>query len=430
MGLHFDNSETRKVADREAALFAALPDFLAEATAAAPGLGQWLDGIDLYRVNSSAALAKLPVLRKPELMQFQADEPALRWLCRSTRPETRDASFSRPARSGSRKGWASIRFQAPGRSIAAGIRAGDIVHNCFAYHMTPGGFVIDEGARALGCTGFSGRHRQHRHAGGCRGRAESRRSTAGTPDFLKVILDRAAELGKDVSSYRIGAGLRRGAVSVAARGVSAARHHRCCRLTPPPTSASSPTKAQARTVSHNPGMIVNESIIVEIVRPGHRRSRCRTARSAKLSSRASTRPIRWSGSAPATFPLSCPAQSPCGRTNFRIKGWLGRADQRTKVKGMFVDPKQVAEILKRHPEISRARLVVTRDGEQDAMKLLAVPASGARPDAKAIEASLARRNETWRYGRVGRRCSSAERWQGDCRRPGLFEIDGDGGLYA
>ena len=89
MGLHFDNSETRKVADREAALFAALPDFLAEATAAAPGLGQWLDGIDLYRVNSRAALAKLPVLRKPELMQFQADEPALRWLCRSTRPETR-----------------------------------------------------------------------------------------------------------------------------------------------------------------------------------------------------------------------------------------------------------------------------------------------------------------------------------------------------
>ena len=198
MGLHFDNSETRTVADREAALFAALPDFLGEATAAAPGLAQWLDGIDLHRMNSRAALAKLPVLRKPELMQFQADNPPFGgFVDQRALKHGRVSPVARPG-----MGAAGPRSSDPWWGCvcalyAAGIRPGDIVHNCFSYHMTPGGFLVDAGARTLGCLCFPPAPATRT----CRSMQpplSSPRSTAGTPDFLKVILDRATELEKDV----------------------------------------------------------------------------------------------------------------------------------------------------------------------------------------------------------------------------------------
>ncbi len=384
MGLHFDNSETRKVADREAALFAALPDFLAEATAAAPGLAQWLDGIDLYRVNSRAALAKLPVLRKPELMQFQADNPPFGGFV-DQRALKHGRVFLSPGPIWEPQGLGIDPFSSARALYAAGIRAGDIVHNCFAYHMTPGGFVIDEGARALGCLVFpagTGNTDMQVDAAA----ALKPKVYTGTPDFLKVILDRAAELGKDVSSYQIGL-VSGGALFPSLREDYRQRGIKVLQAYATADLGVIAYESAGEDGQPHPGMIVNESIIVEIVRPG-------TGDPVPEGEVGELVVTTFNPAYPlirfGTGDLSAilPGQSPCGRTNFRIKGWLGRADQRTKVKGMFVDPKQVAEILKRHPEISRARLVVTRDGEQDAMKLLAVPGSGARPDAKAIEATL------------------------------------------
>jgi phenylacetate-CoA ligase len=384
MGLHFDNSETRRVEDREAALFAALPDFLSEATAAAPGLGKWLDGIDLDRVNSRAALARLPVLRKPELMQFQADDPPFGGFV-DPRALKHGRVFLSPGPVWEPQGLGVDPFSSAPALYAAGIRAGDIVHNCFAYHMTPGGFVIDEGARALGClvfpAGTGNTDTQVEAAAALRPKVYT-----GTPDFLKVILDRAAELGKDVSSYRIGL------VSGGALFPSLREEYRQRGITVLQAYATADLGVIAYESADeagqpHPGMIVNEGIIVEIVRPGTGDP----VPDGEVGELVVTTfnpayPLVRFGTGDLTAVL--PGQSPCGRSNTRISGWLGRADQRTKVKGMFVDPKQVSDVLKRHPEISRARLVVTREAEQDAMTLLVSTAPGAKPDMKAIAATL------------------------------------------
>ncbi|MGE0280977.1 MAG: phenylacetate--CoA ligase family protein [Rhizobiaceae bacterium] len=384
MGLHFDSSETRRVTDREAALFAALPDFLAEATAAAPGLAKWLDGIDLSRVNDRAGLAKLPVLRKADLMQFQAADPPFGGFV-DQRALKHGRVFLSPGPIWEPQGLGSDPFSSARALHAAGIRAGDIVHNCFAYHMTPGGFVIDEGARAMGClvfpAGTGNTDMQVDAAAALRPKIY-----AGTPDFLKVILDRAAELGRDVSSYKIGL-VSGGALfpslreEYKRRGITVLQAYATADL-----GVIAYESADENGHPHD-GMIVNESIIVEIVRPG-------TGDPVPDGEVGELVVTTFNPAYPlirfGTGDLSAvlPGQSPCGRTNTRIKGWLGRADQRTKVKGMFVDPKQVAEVLKRHPEISRARLVVARDGEQDAMTLLVAATDGTQLDIKAIAATL------------------------------------------
>jgi len=384
MGLHLDTSETRSAKDREAALFAALPDFLAEATAAAPGLKQWLDGIDLGRIDSRAALAKLPVLRKPDLMQYQAANPPFGGFV-GQRALKHGRVFLSPGPIWEPQGLGVDPFSSARALYAAGIRAGDIVHNCFAYHMTPGGFVIDEGARALGCLVFpAGTGNTDMQVDGAA--ALRPKVYTGTPDFLKVILDRAAELGKDVSSYQIGL------VSGGALFPSLREEYRQRGITVLQAYATADLgviayESAGEDGQPHPGMIVNESIIVEIVRPG-------TGDAVPDGEVGELVVTTFNPAYPlirfGTGDLSAvlPGQSPCGRTNTRIKGWLGRADQRTKVKGMFVDPKQVAEILRRHPEISRARLVVTREAEQDAMRLLVAPAPGSQPDTGAIAATL------------------------------------------
>ena len=384
MADHFDNLEIRDPADRERDLFARLPDFLKEVTANAPGLAKWLAGIDPASIRDRAALAGLPVLRKAELMEFQAATPPFGGFANPAALKG-GRIFQSPGPLWEPQGlgadpWASARA-----FHAAGIRAGDIVHNAFAYHMTPGGFILDEGARALGCmvfpAGTGNTDMQVEAAAALRPKVY-----CGTPDFLKVILDRADETGKDLSCFRLGL-VSAGALfpslrdEYARRGVAVLQCYA--------TAEFGVIAYETATVdgTANPGMVVNENLIVEIVRPGTGDPVPEgEVGELVVTSFNSAYPLVRLGTGDLTAHL--PGASPCGRTNTRIRGWLGRADQRTKVKGMFVDPKQVAEVLRRHPEVAKARLVVTRDGERDAMALHVEPAAGHIGDPAAIAASL------------------------------------------
>jgi phenylacetate-CoA ligase len=265
--------------------------------------------------------------------------------------------------------------------FAAGIRAGDIVHNAFSYHLTPGGWMLDDGAHALGCAvipGGVGNTEQQVDA-----IAHLRASAyVGTPDFLKILLDTAQTSGKDVSC------LKRGLVSGAAlpgslrdelagRGVAVLQCY-----------AAAETGVIAYESPARAGMVVNENLLIEIVRPG-------TGEPVPDGEVGEVVVTTFSPDYPmirlATGDLSAVMAgiSPCGRTNMRIRGWMGRADQTTKVKGMFVRPEQIAELARRHPELARVRLAVTRAGEQDAMTLAAECAAPAAGLADAVAETLA-----------------------------------------
>jgi phenylacetate-CoA ligase len=264
--------------------------------------------------------------------------------------------------------------------FAAGFRSGDVVHNSFSYHLTPGGFIMESGAHALGCAVIpagTGNTEQQLEA-----IAHFKPSGyLGTPDYLKILLDAAAKAEKDASS------LRRALVSgaalphslhqeLAARGVEVRQCY-----------ATADLGVIAYESEGGEGMIVNETLLVEIVRPG-------TGDPVAAGEVGEVVVTSFDPDYPmirlATGDLSAvlPGRSPCGRTNMRLAGWMGRADQTTKVKGMFVHPAQVAEIGKRHPELGRLRLVVTRAGEQDAMALMAECAAPAAPLQEALVATL------------------------------------------
>jgi phenylacetate-CoA ligase len=384
MAAHFDTLETRSQSEREKALFTRLPGFLARSMAAAPGLARWLGGIDPRAIDSRAALARIPVLRKSDLMELQAANPPFGGFAdASTLAGSRvflsPGPLWEPQGAGADP-WASARA-----FHAAGIRPGDVVHNAFSYHMTPGGFILDEGARALGCTVFpagTGNTEMQVDAA-----AALRPSVyCGTPDFLKVMLDKAAETGRDLSSFRLGL-VSGGALfpSLRAeyrdRGVSVLQCYATAEFGVIAYESSAPDGEP------NPGMIVNEDLIVEIVRPGTSTPvREGEVGEVVVTSFNSAYPMVRLGTGDLSAIL--PGVSPCGRTNLRIRGWMGRADQRTKIKGMFVDPKQVDEVVRRHPEVTKARLVVTRDGERDAMTLQVEGLAEGAFDPSMVEATL------------------------------------------
>jgi phenylacetate-CoA ligase len=271
--------------------------------------------------------------------------------------------------------WSSARAL-----FAAGFRSADIVHNSFAYHLTPGGFILEAGAHALGCTvipGGIGNTEQQVEAV-----AQLRPSGyTGTPDFLKILLDAAEKVGKDVSS------LKRGLVSGAALPSSLREHLAGRGVAVKQCYATAELGVIAYETPALEGMVVNESVIVEIVRPGTGDpvAEGEVGEVVVTSFNADYPMIRL-----ATGDLSAllAGRSPCGRTNIRIKGWMGRADQTTKVKGMFVHPGQIAEVAKRHPELGRVRLSVTREAEQDVMTLAAECAARAGGLEEAVAASL------------------------------------------
>jgi phenylacetate-CoA ligase len=363
--MHLDGLETRDPEERERALFGRLPDFLKSALAETPGLARWLKGVDPAAITSRAALASLPVLRKAELMELQASDPPFGGFAnaealRGSRVFLSPGPIWEPQGLGVDPGGGARAF------FAAGIRPGDIVHNAFAYHMTPGGFLLDAGARALGCTVFAAgtgnTEMQIEAAAALRPRVY-----CGTPDYLKVMLDKADETAKDLSCFG------KGLVSAGALFPSLRAHYRARGIDVLQCYATAEFgviayESAAEEGQPHPGMIVNEDLIVEIVRPGTGEVLADgEVGEVVVTSFNAAYPMVRLGTGDLSAVL--PGRSPCGRTNTRIKGWMGRADQRTKVKGMFVDPKQIAEIVRRHPAIRRARLVVTRDGARDVMTL-------------------------------------------------------------
>jgi phenylacetate-CoA ligase len=370
----YDDLERRDPAARAAALAAALPAALARAMAV-PALARHLEGVEPAAVTDRAALARLPVLRKAALAEAQAADRPFGGFTPAP-VAAHHHVFQSPGpiyEPGSRaKDWWRL-----GRFLhACGVGAGDVVQNCFSYHLTPAGMMFESAAAAVGATVLP--------AGTGQTELQARAAHdvgatvyAGTPDYLKVILDKAAELELPLGFTR--AAVSGGALFPSLRQEYADRGIACLQC-----YATADLGLVAYESAGGEGMIVDEGVIVEIVTPG-------TGDPVPEGEVGEVVVTTLNPDYPlvrfATGDLSAvlPGTSPCGRSNMRIKGWMGRADQTTKIKGMFVRPEQVAELVRRHPELSRARVIATRDGETDAMTVV-VETEGA--DAAALEASV------------------------------------------
>ncbi len=364
MNAHYDALETRSPAQREQEQLQALPAQIAHAQQHTQAFAQILKGVVATQVRSRADLARLPVTRKHELLELQ----------KASRPSDSFGGFSalvrgpRMARIFASPGpiyepdgartdyWRSARALS-----AAGFVAGDLVHNSFSYHMTPGAFIMESGALALGCTVFP--------AG--TGQTEQQLAAiadlqpngyAGTPSFLRILVEKAQETGADIRS------LKKALVSgeafppslrdwLAERGIAA---YQCY--------ATADLGLVAYETSARQGMVVDEGVMIEIVRPGTGDP----VPEGEVGELVVTTlnpdyPLIRFGTGDLTAVL--PGQCPTGRTNTRIKGWMGRADQTTKVRGMFVHPGQVDQVAKRFPEVLKARLVVSGEMANDQMAL-------------------------------------------------------------
>ena len=375
---HYDSLETRDPATREREQFARLPETIARAMTA-PGWAKQLAGIDPKSVINRAALAKLPILRKSELTTLQKENPPFGGFNVATVGGVRRLLLSpgpifEPEGAG-RDWWGAARAL-----YAAGFRAGDIVLNTFAYHLTPGGFIMESGAHAIGCAVIPagpGNTEQQLEA-----IAHLKPSCyLGTPDFLKILLDAAVKAGKDASS------LRRGLVSGAALPASLRQELGGRGVAVLQCYATAELGVIAYESPARDGMIVNEHLLIEIVRPGTG-DPVAEGEVGEVVVTSFNRDYPMIRLATGDLSAVLAGISPCGRTNMRIKGWMGRADQTTKVKGMFVHPGEIAEVARRHPALGRVRLTVTRADEQDVMTLLAECTAPEAGLAEAVAVSL------------------------------------------
>ena len=364
MSTHYDTLETRPAEQRETALMAALPAQIRQAQQHSRAMASRLEGVEAERITSRQALSGVPVTRKHELLAMQqAGRPqdAFGGFAAVVRGPNMPRIFASPGPIyepdvAARDYWRTGRAQ-----FAAGFRQGDLIHNAFSYHMTPGAFMMEAGAHAVGCTVFpagTGQTEQQLAAildlqpqGYC-----------GTPSFLRILLEKAKETGVDVSS------LKKGLVSGEAcppslrdwfigQGVAV---YQCY--------ATADLGLIAYETASREGLLVDEGVIVEIVRPGTGDvlPEGEVGELVVTTLNPHYPLVRFgTGDLSAVLPGTCPT----GRTNSRIQGWMGRADQTTKVKGMFVHPAQVAEVAKRFPEVLRARLVVSGEMAKDHMML-------------------------------------------------------------
>jgi phenylacetate-CoA ligase len=365
MTAHYDALETREQAAREADLFSRLPGVLRSAMTA-PAYARRLEGVDPAAVTSMAALAGLPVLRKSELPALhKASTPFGGFVAAA--PGSFARLFTSPGPIFEPEGRQADPWRGARALFAAGFRPDDIVLNTFSYHLTPGGFIFDASARALGCAvipaGPGNTEQQFELIEAYRPVGYS-----GTPDFLKILLDAAASSGRDVSS------IKRALVSGAAFPPSLQAEIKARSIDAYQAFGTADLGIIAFETSARDGMVVNENLIMEIVKPGTSDAVAPgDVGEIVVTSLDPHHP--WIRLALGDLTAALPGTSPCGRTNMRIKGWMGRSDQTTKVKGMFVRPEQVAEIGKRHSALGRLRLVVTRQGEADAMTLKAETAA-------------------------------------------------------
>jgi phenylacetate-coenzyme A ligase PaaK-like adenylate-forming protein len=376
---HYDALETRDPAERERALMAALPQQIAHAKANAPYFAALLTNIDPREVTSRAALAKLPVTRKSALLALQKERLPFGGLA-ATPPSQLARIFMSPGPIYEPEGKRPDYWRLARALFAAGFRAGDVIHNCFSYHLTPAGSMFEGGAAALGCAVIPGGTGQTELQ--VRAISDLRPAGyAGTPSFLRIILEKGRELGSDLSS------LKRAVVGGEAFPPALQKEVASCGIAAFQTYGTADLGTIAYETEARQGLVIDEGVIVELVRPG-------TGDPVPEGEVGEVVVTTLTPDYPlirfATGDLSAilPDVSPCGRTNQRIKGWMGRADQTTKVKGMFVHPEQIAEVMKRHPEIQRARLVVSQESGSDAMTLKAEVSSGDAALAAAVAESL------------------------------------------
>jgi phenylacetate-CoA ligase len=361
MTQHLDNRETRDPRQRELDLMGHLPGLLARVLKA-PGWKRHLGDIDPTPINSRAALARLPIMRKGALPALQKADPPFGGFV-SGESERIGRLFTSPGPIYEPEGRQDDAWHAARGLFAAGFRSGDRVLNTFSYHLTPGGFIMDGAARSIGCTVIPagpGNTEQQLDL------IEHLRPTAytGTPDFLKILLDAAHSAGRDASS------ITKAVVSGAAFPPSLQAEFRSRGLDAYQLYATADVGLIAYESPAREGLIVNEDVLVEIVRPGTG-DLVADGEVGEVVVTSFDPHHPWVRLALGDLSAILSGLSPCGRTNARIKGWMGRADQTAKVKGMFVRPEQVAEIARRHRELGRLRLVVTRVGEADAMTLKA-----------------------------------------------------------
>jgi phenylacetate-CoA ligase len=361
MSDHYDALETRAPAERDEELFSRLPGVLRTAMAA-PGYAERLKGIDPAEITSRMALANLPVLRKADLPALHKATPPFGGFVAGL-PGSFARLFTSPGPIFEPEPVHADPWRGARALFAAGFRPGDVVLNTFSYHLTPGGFIFDASARALGCAvipaGPGNTEAQFELIEAYRPIGYS-----GTPDFLKILLDAAASAGRDSSS------IKRALVSGAAFPKSLQQEIKSRGVDAYQSFGTADLGLIAFETQAREGMVVNEDLILEIVRPGTGEPVAEgDVGEMVVTSLDPDHP--WIRLAIGDLTAALPGVSPCGRTNMRIKGWMGRADQTTKVKGMFVRPEQIAEIAGRHPNLGRLRLVVTREGEADAMTLKA-----------------------------------------------------------
>ena len=366
---HYDALETRSPDEREAALARDLPRQIAGAQAL-PGYAGALKGLRAGDIASVEALTALPVLRKSDLVAKQRAGAALGGL--AAQPLSGFAHVFQSPGPIYEPGGASHDWWRMGRFLhAAGIGRGDVVQNCFSYHLTPAGMIFENGARAVGATVLpAGTGQTELQARAAHDLGVT--AYAGTPDYLKVILDRAEAEGLALQITKAAVG--GGALFPSLRAEYAERGIACLQC-----YATADLGNIAYESAAMEGMIVDEGVIVEIVTPGTGTPVApgEVGEVVVTTLNADYPLIRF-----ATGDLSAvlPGQSPCGRTNLRIRGWMGRADQTAKIKGMFVRPEQVADFVSRHEEVTRARVVAEREGEMDVM-LVQVESPGGSAEA-------------------------------------------------
>lgn len=387
---YYDDLETRDPEEREQAMLRALPGIVEHAKARAPYFARLLKDVDPSEVRDWPALAALPVTRKSELVELQKQDPPLGGL-NAVAVGQLGRVFSSPGPIYDPQGRAGDYWRF-GRALwAAGFRPGDLLHNTFSYHFTPAGFMLDLAAQAIGCPVFPAGTGQTELQ--LQAIADLKPSGyGGTPSFLKILLEKADELRCDTSS------LKKALVSgeallptvrdmLLARGIAVRQCYGTADL-----------GLIAYESVPREGLVLDEGVIVEIVRPG----------SGEPVPDGEVGEVIVTLLAPeyplirlATGDLSAfmPGTSSCGRTHRRIHGWMGRADQTTKVKGMFVHPSQVIQVVKRHDEIRKARLTVDHDAQKNDRMILQCEVSGTT-EGLVEEIALSLREVTKLRGEV------------------------------
>jgi len=376
---YYDPRETQDPEAREAALLARLPAQIAHAKSHAPAYAKLLADVDPATITTREALARLPVTRKSELVHHQkAQRPFGGFAAVSWGPQA-PRVFASPGPLYEPEGAQADYYRLARALYAAGFRQGDLVHNTFSYHFTPAGAMMETAAHALGCTVFAAGVGQTEQQVTAIADLQPH-AYIGTPSFLRILLDKAQEQGLPVSFTKAlvsgEAFTNSQRMAFSERGIRAYQAY-----------ATADVGLIAYETEACEGLIVDEDIVLEIVRPGTGEPiPAGEVGEVVVTTFSPTYPLIRFGTGDLSALL--PGASPCGRTNLRIRGWMGRADQTTKVRGMFVYPEHVAQVIKRHPEIHNARLVVTGAHGDDRLTLHMVCAPGAQAEHAAIAATL------------------------------------------